>query len=93
VRTDEARAAKARKPGVVATELERRLLVHGTSEHTESGHHARQLETWEAWGRARGIDKAGLPGVTEAVAALSAPVLEWTGGARRPGLLPWYGKP
>jgi len=32
-----------------ARELERRLLVHGTEMHTESGAHARVLETWQLW--------------------------------------------
>jgi hypothetical protein len=90
LRTDEAPAGKGRKLGVVATELERRLLAHGTSEHTASGHHARFLETWAAWGRARGIGARDLPDATEAIAVLSAPVLAWTEGRERAGLLPWY---
>jgi len=91
VRTDEAPAAKGRKLGAIATDLERRLLAHARSEHTASGHHARFLETWGAWGRARGIATADLPDAAEAVAALSAPVLAWTGGRAPAGLLPWTG--
>ena len=90
LRTDEAPAGKSRKLGVVATELERRLLAHGTSEHTASGHHARFLETWAAWGRARGIGAPELPDATEAIAALSTPVLAWTEGREPAGLLPGY---
>ena len=91
VRTDEAPAGTGRKLGVIATELERRLLARGASEHTPSGHHARFLETWGAWGRAHGIRARDLPDETEAIAALSAPVLAWTGGRTRAGLLPWTG--
>src|SRR6185437_13070073 len=32
-----------------ARDVERRLLVHGTEMHTESGAHARVLETWKQW--------------------------------------------
>ena len=91
VRTDEPAPGKGRKLGAVATELERRLLAHGRSDHTASGHHARFLETWDAWGRARGVGPADLPEAADAIAALSAPVLAWTGGRKRAGLLPWYG--
>lgn len=91
VRTDGAPAATGRKLGAIATELERRLLAHGRSEHTASGHHARFLETWGAWGRARGIAASTLPDAADAITALSAPVLAWTGGLRPAGLLPWPG--
>jgi hypothetical protein len=66
------------------------LLVRATSEHTSSGHHARVLETWQAWGKGQGITRTDLPKAADAMQALSSPVLEWTGGARPPGLLPWY---
>jgi hypothetical protein len=89
VRTDEAPKASRRKLGVVATELERRLLAHSYSEHTPSGHHVRFLETWGAWGRRSGVPADDLPAVAAAVAALSAPVLEWPGAPATSGLLPW----
>lgn len=91
IRTDGApRSAGGRKLGVVATELERRLLACSHSEHTASGHHARLLETWGAWAKRRGIPPARRPRPAEALAALSAPVLAWSGGRRLPGLLPWF---
>jgi hypothetical protein len=91
VRTDGGAAAGGRKPGVIAAELERRLLARGTSEHTASGHHARLLETWGAWAKRQGLGKRGQPDATQAIEALSAPVLQWTGGAKRRGVLPWWG--
>jgi hypothetical protein len=37
------------KPGEAARELENRLLIHAQQFHSESGAHAKLLETWEAW--------------------------------------------
>lgn len=45
------RADRAGASGRDAAELERRLLVHSQSEHTESGAHQRMLETWDHWAR------------------------------------------
>jgi len=48
-------------PADVARELETRLLVHTEQVHTETGKHARVIETWPSWAvradfRARAID-------------------------------------
>ena len=37
------------KPGNVARELEKKLLVHATEVHTASGSHAKVLESWDHW--------------------------------------------
>lgn len=37
------------KPGETARELELRLLLHASQVHTESGAHAKVLETWDVW--------------------------------------------
>ncbi len=39
------------KPGDVARELELRLLVHSEQVHTESGSHAKLIESWESWAK------------------------------------------
>jgi len=39
------------KPGDIARELEARLLIHAEQIHTESGKHAKILETWECWAK------------------------------------------
>ena len=39
------------KPGEIARELDLRLLIHSEQIHTESGSHAKLVETWEAWAR------------------------------------------
>ena len=38
-----------RATGAPARQLQDRLLVHGEQEHTEAGHHAHVLQTWDAW--------------------------------------------
>ena len=42
------------KPSETARELESRLLLHANQIHTESGAHAKVLETWDTW-----ADRAG----------------------------------
>ena len=37
--------------GDAARELELRLLIHSNQFHTETGAHAKQLETWESWAK------------------------------------------
>ena len=43
------------KPGEIARELEVRLLIHAEQVHTESGAHAKVLETWDAWSKRAGF--------------------------------------
>lgn len=40
---------KKAKPGEIAKELERKLLIHAEQLHTSSGAHAKLLETWDHW--------------------------------------------
>jgi hypothetical protein len=42
----------------VTRELETRLLIHGFSVHTESGTHAKCLESWEHWAKRVGFEPA-----------------------------------
>ena len=51
LRTDQLAWPKsaAAKPGEAARELEKKLLIHAGQFHTESGAHAKLLESWEAW--------------------------------------------
>jgi hypothetical protein len=39
------------KPGVAARELEFYMLIHSKQIHTESGTHAKILETWDVWAK------------------------------------------
>ena len=41
--------------GAVTRELEKRLLIHSTELHTESGAHAKVIETWQRWANRQGF--------------------------------------
>ncbi|HET6979466.1 MAG TPA: hypothetical protein VFI24_24245 [Pyrinomonadaceae bacterium] len=43
------------KPGEIARELESRLLLHANQLHTESGAHAKVIETWPTWAERAGF--------------------------------------
>ena len=43
------------KAGNAARELERRLLLHANQIHTESGAHAKVIETWDTWAERAGF--------------------------------------
>src|SRR5215216_1391794 len=43
------------KPGDAVRELELRLLLHGNQIHTESGAHAKVIETWDKWAERTGF--------------------------------------
>ncbi len=43
------------KPGETARELELRLLIHAEQVHTESGKHAKVIETWDTWAKRTGF--------------------------------------
>ena len=47
--------AKKDSPGEASRTLQRKLLVHAEEVHTESGAHAKQLETWERWAGRLGL--------------------------------------
>jgi hypothetical protein len=53
--TNKLAPVRGMKPGDLARELELRLLVHANQVHTESGAHAKRLETWDSW-----ADRVGL---------------------------------
>ena len=65
LRTDAIAWAKsaAAKPGEAARELEKMLLVHAVQIHTETGAHAKLLETWEAWAKRIKFKAAAMPAV------------------------------
>ena len=53
VRTDQLAWSKSTtaKPGEAARELEKKLLIHAGQFHTETGAHAKLLESWETWAK------------------------------------------
>ena len=54
-------AARKIKPGDVARELERKVLIHADQIHTASGAHAKVLETWEHWSKRTGFAQPSIP--------------------------------
>jgi hypothetical protein len=79
------------KPGDAARQLELRLLLHANQIHTESGAHAKVIETWDVWARragfrARATDPAAGRGFLE---KRLAEINENYGGH---GRLPWPSK-
>ena len=89
IRTDDPRSrlVAGSRVSAAALDLERRLLVLGTQVHTESGRHAKALESWSHW--ARRIKLASRMPLTRAKAELAERVqrlnAEFNGSAR----LPW----
>ena len=89
------RDGQAKATGVVARELETRLLARGEQEHTSSGRHAKILESWSRWAaRVRVAPLAsageGRARLEERVAALNAEFggrgrLPWQASKRGPG--------
>jgi len=49
IQTDKLKQQPGPKPGDTARELESRLLIHAEQIHTESGKHAKVIETWDVW--------------------------------------------
>jgi hypothetical protein len=48
------------KPGQLARELEKKLLIHAGQFHTETGAHAKLLESWEAWAKRVGFKPSSI---------------------------------
>jgi hypothetical protein len=90
MRTDEV-PPHAETWGDVARDLERRLLVHSEEIHTDSGRHAKRLQTWKRWatGRVgaapRSTSQAGKKAFEDLLSALNTQF-----GTR--GHLPWASK-
>lgn len=87
IRADETGAS-----GPVVTALERRLLVHSVSVHTETGAHARRLQTWERWARERRYRLPSMP-VNEARRVFETIVSEMNARHKARGRLPWPTSP
>ncbi len=82
---------KKDSPGAAARELERRLLVYSEEVHTESGRHAKQLETWEHWAAGAGISLGAMT-AEEGRRMLEDAVAKMNQRFRANGRLPWQTK-
>jgi len=75
-----------------ARELEGRLLVVGTQVHTESGFHAKRLQTWETWAQSAGL--AGpIPDQSEAKQRLEEVLDHLNRECDAEARLPWQAPP
>ena len=77
------------RTGDTARELEKRLLVHSDEVHTETGKHAKCLETWSHFSRRRKLPEGDLRS-EEAKQVLQAAVRRMAGVTRGASVrLPW----
>lgn len=94
--SDEARALRARveregqvaASGPPARELETRLLVCGADVHSESGGHARALESWGRWSKRVGLTVIRVS-AEEGRAELDLALAEINGRCAGSARLPW----
>jgi hypothetical protein len=68
----EARGVKAKALAKPREELERSMLIHSASEHTELGHHATVLSPWSAWARAEVKAEASSLSLDDAIARIAS---------------------
>ena len=89
IRTDDPRisAAAGSQISGAALDLERRLLVLGAQVHTESGRHAKTLESWSHWGRR--IKLASRMPAARAKAELAQIVASLNADFKARARLPW----
>ncbi len=74
--------------GEAARELEKRLLIYSEQVHTESGSHAKILETWQAWAKRARLD-GGPMTLRQAKATLAGALSNLNQIFRAKGRLPW----
>jgi hypothetical protein len=72
-----------------ARSLAGRLLVYTDDVHTESGAHARRLESWPSWARRREVALDSLPSADEARQELERIVDAANAECASEGFLPW----
>ena len=90
IRTDQIAWPKSAtaKPGESARELEKKLLIHAGQFHTETGAHAKLLESWEAWAQ-RVCFKASTISADKAERAIEGRVRKLNDQFEAKARLPW----
>ena len=84
-------AGKIAATGDAVRELEARLLAHAENVHTESGSHAKHVESWMAWRESRGLAEVKLT-AAEAKAQLESIVARLNKQFGAKATLPWQTK-
>jgi hypothetical protein len=89
IRTDDpkSRAAAGSRVSATALDLERRLIVLGAQIHTDSGRHAKTLESWPHW--ARRINLVSRMPIVRAKAELAERVRRLNAAFNGKARLPW----
>jgi hypothetical protein len=82
------KAGTADATGDPVRELEARLLVLSESVHTDEGHHAKQVQTWESWAKEVKLGRVKLS-VDEAKTQLEQVVERLNKQFQANGKLPW----
>jgi hypothetical protein len=72
-----------------ARSLAGRLLVYADDVHTESGAHARRLESWPSWAQRHEVALGSLPSVDEARRELERIIDTSNAECSAEGFLPW----
>src|SRR5207245_17762 len=80
--------AKARVVAACARELEEELLIYGEEIHTESGAHAKRIETWAHWKQRTGFSSK-LPTPEQARKRLDRLLAKLNKQFDADGTLPW----
>ena len=93
IRLDLFRSSRPRKEiREDARSLAGRLLVYADDVHTDSGAHARRLETWESWAQRHEVSLSSLPSADEARHELERIVDSTNAECSSEGFLPWRKK-
>jgi hypothetical protein len=90
LRTDQLAWPKSatKKPGEAARELEKKLLVLASEFHTESGAHAKLMETWKTWAQRVGFS-VGTMQLEKAMQKMEERVAKLNRQFEASGRLPW----
>jgi hypothetical protein len=76
------------KPGEAARELEKKLLIHAGQFHTETGAHAKLLESWETWAERIGF-RVGTMRSEKSIQKMEARVRKLNEQFEAKARLPW----
>ena len=94
IRIDQIQSMRPRKElSEDARTLAARLLVYADDVHTDSGAHARRLETWKSWANRHKVAIAELPSASEAREKFEHIVLEANEEHSASAFLAWQKKP
>ena len=85
---DHEKVIQTNKRGEITRELENRLLIHAEQIHTESGAHAKIIETWPTWAKRAGL-RARAKNPATARRFLEQRVMDINNKHNGNGSLPW----